>query len=176
MAIQIGDGLPSTLTAERIKAVLALANSHERILKEELDAKASTAWIATDPDRGFYERLCALIATVEGRKAYEEARSEFENSKAKRLGRADLLRRLLEDCLKERSSGSTDVGQGYDFERESIQGLAEANAWAHLAEVVWAESLIFGDSDHLLDALATYPEIAPPFGRGAGRPYSRGKR
>ena len=77
MTIQIGDGLPSTLTAERIKAVLALAKSHERILKDELDAKASTPWIATDPDRGFYERLCALIATVEGRKAYEEGEVQF---------------------------------------------------------------------------------------------------
>ena len=104
------------------------------------------------------------------------ARSNFENHKAKRLGRADLLRRLMEDCLKETSSQSRGVGHGYDFERDPIQRLVEANAWARLAEAVWAESLIFGDSDHLLDALTTYPNILPHLKRGAGRPDPRGKR
>ena len=161
MTIKVGDGLPSTLTAERIKGVLALARSHERILKEALDAKASPAWMATDSDSELYERLCALIATVEGRKAYEEARSEFENYKAKRLWRADLLRRLMEDCLKETSSQSRATSQGCDFEQDPIQRLVEASAWARVAETVWAKSLIFGDPDHLLGALASYPDLLP---------------
>ena len=161
MAIQLGNGLPSTLTAERIKAVLALAKSHERILEETLNAKASPPWIATDPDGDLYDRLCAIIATVEGRKAYDQARFEFENSKAKRLGRADLPRRLMEDCLKETASQPGTTGHGSDFEQDPIQRLVEASAWAQVAEAVWAESLIASDTEHLLDALTRFPDIIP---------------
>lgn len=52
MIYLIGDGLPSTLTPERIKDVPGLAKSHERALKSTLDASASPAWTGTGPDDG----------------------------------------------------------------------------------------------------------------------------
>ena len=161
MVPQLGNGLPSTLTPARIKAVLALAKSHERILKEALDANSSPAWTATESNGDFYERLRALIATVEGRTAYEKARSAFENLKAKLVGRADFFKRLIKDCLKEASRNSRPADGGNNFERDPIQRLVAASAWARVGEALWAESLIFGDAERLLDALSRYPEISP---------------
>lgn len=161
MVPQLGNGLPSTLTPARIKAVLALAKSHERILKESLDGDSSPAWTATESDGDFYERLRALIATVEGRTSYEKARSDFENQKAKLAGRADFFRRLMKDCLKEASRNSKATDDGNDFERDPIQRLVAASAWARVGEALWAESLIFGDAERLHDALSRYPELLP---------------
>ena len=161
MVPQLGNGLPSTLTPARLKAVLALAKSHERILKEALDTGSSPAWTATESVGDFYERLRALIATVEGRMAYEKARSDFENQKAKLVGRADFFRRLIKDCLKEASRGSKVTDDDNDFEWDPIQRLIGTSAWARVAEALWAESLIFGDAERLLDALSRYPEIFP---------------
>ena len=42
-----------------------------------------------------------------------------------------------------------------------IECLVEDNAWASLAEVVWAESLISGDSGRLLGAIADHSETGP---------------
>ena len=50
MIYLMGDGLPSTLTPERIRDVLGLAKSHERALKSALDADASPAWTETGPE------------------------------------------------------------------------------------------------------------------------------
>ncbi len=101
MTHRIGDGLPSTLTASRIKDVLNLAKSHERALTEALDANASPAWVQTSPDGDLYERLHALLATIEGRYPYEEARADFEKGKTKLSGRVDFLGRLLKSCWTE---------------------------------------------------------------------------
>ena len=117
-------------------------------------------WMATDQDADLYERLCALVATVEGRHAYEEARRDFENREPKWLGQTDLLRRLLQDCQTTTTSNvSSSSADGYDFEPNLIRRLAAEGAWACLAEVVWAESLIFRNADHLINASTTYPNV-----------------
>ena len=160
MVVRVGDGLPSTLTAERIKAVLGLEKNHERILKEALDAKASPVWRATDQDADLYERLCALVATVDGRDAYEQARRDFEDREPNWLGKADLYRCLLQDCQKTTTSNfSICAIHGYDFDADLILRLAAEGAWTCLAEVVWVESLIFEDADQLINASTTYPDI-----------------
>ena len=161
MAFRLGNGLPSTLTPERIEEVLALTKSQERILKKALDTRSSVAWTTTDPDSDLYKRIRSLIATVEGRQAYEDARSDFEDSKAKRLGRADLPRCLIANCLKQSPSLSRAKGHDLSVAQDPVHRLVEANAWASVAETVWAESLICGDAEHLLDAIATYPDIRP---------------
>ena len=163
MTVRIGGGLPATLTAERIKTVLALAKSHERILRELLDANASQSWKSTNCGADFYDRLWALLATVEGRKAYNDARSEFENQKPKWRGRVNLFQRLLEDCTNTLSNQSSPIDSSLDSQQDQdlVPRLANVSAWEHLAEVVWAKSLIFGEPDHLLNALTTYPEIRP---------------
>ncbi|MDE0042363.1 MAG: hypothetical protein OXT74_10030, partial [Candidatus Poribacteria bacterium] len=159
VVIRVGDGIPSTVTSARIKAVLALAKSHERILKKTLDAYASPSWMATGLEGDFYKRLVALIATVEGRRAYQEATSDFENQKPKWLGRADLFRRLFEDCVKTTQNLSNSANPGSEFDSDLIQGLAEAGSWANLAEVTWAKSVIEGNACYLLNALTKYPNI-----------------
>ena len=161
MVTQLGEGIPSALTPARIKAVLALAKSHERILKETLDADSSPAWTGTESDGGFYERLHALIATADGRTAYEKARSEFESLKAKFDGRADLFARLLEDCLKAVSRYSKATGDSYDFEQDPVQLLVEASDLMRAAEALWAESVISGDAERLVDDLWRFPELVP---------------
>ena len=161
MPIQLGNGLPSTLTAARIKSLLALAESDERIFREALDAKASPAWMATNCVGEFYERLRMLVTTVEGRKAYEDASGDFENTKGKRRQRADFLQQIMEDSLKETRSQSETIGDSHNFDGDSIQHLAEAGSWGCLAELVWAVSLIRKDGAYLFDALVTYPDIVP---------------
>ena len=68
MDSRIGNGLPSTLTVTRIKAVLGLAESQERALEEALEADASPAWTETTSNGDLYERLHVLLATVEAGK------------------------------------------------------------------------------------------------------------
>ena len=96
MDSRIGNGLPSTLTVARIKAVLGLAESQERALEEALEADASPAWSETTSNGDLYERLHVLLATVEGRKAYEEARSRFQKVDNKQFRRTNFPERLLE--------------------------------------------------------------------------------
>ena len=161
MTYRMGDGLPSTLTAERIKAVLGLVKSHECALKAVLDADASRARIETDSDGDLYQRLRALLATNKGRDAYEKARSTFEEAKSKRFGRANFLDRLVESCRQEvlGQSGAREYGDLSD--RDLIGRLSEENAWTRLAELVWARSLMDGGAIAVLDAMAAYPEVRP---------------
>ena len=161
MTHRVGDGLPSTLTASRIKGVLKLAKSHERALTEALDANASQAWTETDPSGNLYERLRALLTTIEGRNAYEEARSVFEKGKIKLSGRADFRGRLLKSCWSE-APGQREVEEyGSSPLRDLMERLARGNAWSHLADVVWASSLNLDDAEYFLSAIDSYPEIRP---------------
>jgi len=156
-----GDGLPSTVTAERIKNVLGLARSHERSLRAALDATASPAWTGTDSHDDLYERLRALLTTAEGQKAYEEARFVFEEGKAKRLGRADFLVRLVKSCWKEVLGQPEVMGYAHYSDQDLIERLAQDNAWGRLAEVAWAAGLMSGDSSHVVDVIDAYPEARP---------------
>ncbi len=154
-------GLPSTLTPGRIKDVLGLAKSHERDLREALDASASPAWTRIGPDDDLYERLRALFTTVEGRKAYEEARSVFEGAKTKRFRRADFLHRLVENCRKEALGQSGAMGYASVSDQDLIERLAQDSAWAHVAEVAWATDLMSGDASRVVDVIDAYPETRP---------------
>ena len=81
--------------------------------------------------------------------------------KTKRLGRAKFLGRLIECCGKEALGESGATGYGRISDQELIDRLVEDNAWARVAEVVWAESLLWGDGDHLLSTIADCPEVYP---------------
>ena len=149
------------MTAARIKAVLGLAKSHERALTTALDAKASLTWTGTTPEGDLYERLRTLLGTIKGRNAYEKARSDFEKIKTKRIRRADFFSRLVESCRKEALGQSGAGGYGCSYDGDLIELFAEGNAWARLAEVIWAESVMIGDTEHFLDVIADYPELRP---------------
>ena len=162
MANRIGNGLPSTLTAARIKVVLGLAKSQERALVEALEASASPVWMETAPNGDPYERLRDLLATVEGRKAYEEARTRFQRVDNKQFRRTDFPDRLLESRRKEAFGQSVANGFGRSSNQDLIERLVEDAAWARLAEVVWAETLISGDGGRLLaTTIVDHPETRP---------------
>ena len=156
---RIGDGLPSTLTASRIKDVLHLAKSHERALTEALDANASPEWAQTASYGDLYERLRALLATIEGRSAYQQGRADFERGKTKLSGRADFLGRLLKSCWMQ-APGQSEAGEDIGSALQDLaRRLGESGAWTHLAEVVWASSVVSQDVEQFLDAIDQYPEI-----------------
>ena len=161
MANRIADGLPTTLTAARIKAVLGLTESHQRSLKGALDAGAFSAWTETASESDLYERLRALFATAQGREAYEEARPHVEIVKSNHLGRADFLGRLVECCRREALGRAETKGYSRFFDQDLVDRLVQDNAWARLAEVVWAESLLLGDGEHLVRNIADCPEMHP---------------
>ena len=159
---RLGNGLPSTLTAARIKAVLGLAESQERALKEALESDASSAWTETTTSSGdLYDRLHVLLATVEGRKAYEEARSHLQRVDNEQFRRTNLPERLLESRRKEAFGQSLTKAHARSSNRDMIERLVDDNAWARLAEVVWAESLLTDDCGHLLRTIADHPETRP---------------
>ena len=161
MANRIGDGLPTTLTASRIKAVLGLTEIHERSLKEALDAGDFSAWIETASERDLYERIRALFATAEGRKAYEVARPRVEFFKPNFLWRSEFLDRLVQACRKEALGRADTNGNSRFFDPDLVDRLVQDNAWAYLAEVIWAEGVSLGDGDHLLRYIAEYPDMRP---------------
>lgn len=167
MTYRLGDGLPSTLTPERIKKVLAFENNQERELTEALDSGGAVAWTNTDSDSDLYPRLCKLLHTADGREAYQKARTVFEK-KRKRRYRADLLKCLTETYLSE----VPEVCEWYSGKKHlsvpsAMEALAQAGAWEYLAEFVWACSAM-GDpgdvserSQILVHALDSYPNIKP---------------
>ena len=161
MANRIGNGLPSTVTATRIKAVLGLTKSQEHTLGEALETGASRAWTETASNGDPYERLHALLATVEGRRAYEEARIRFQNTDNKQFVRTDFPNRVLESRRNEAFGQSVAKEFGGSSNQDLIERLVENNAWAYLAEVVWAEGLVSGDGERLLATITDHPETRP---------------
>ena len=162
MANRIGNGLPSTLTAARIKAVLGLTKSQERALEEALETGASPAWTKTASSGDPFERLHVLLASVEGRRAYEEARSRFQGVENRQFVQTDLPARLLESRRKEVFGQlEKETAARRPSSQDLIERLVEDNTWASLAEVVWAESLISGDSGCLLGTIADHSEAGP---------------
>ena len=158
MPIRIGSGLPSTITPDRIQATLGLAKSHERLLKEGLDAGAASSWMETDRDGDFYERFAALLATPDGRDAYEAARSRFEGGKARLTGRADFLLRLVDICRAEAFGSAPPTSDDQSDTSDLIERLAEEEAWGRIAEVVWVRAVQSGDAGALLETVNEHPE------------------
>lgn len=154
----IGNGIPSSVTPDRIRATLDLANSHERLIKEALDASATVAWMDTGPDDDIYARFAALFATPQGRDAYEAARSRFEQSKARLAGRADFLERLVDSCRVQAFGNAFRMSGEESDNAILIERLVEQEAWAHVAEVVWATAIGSGDAGLLLDTANKHPQ------------------
>ena len=161
MVNRIGDGIPSTLTAARIKTVLGLTKNQERTLEEALETGASPTWTKTASSDDLYERLHVLFVSVEGRKAYEEARFRIQRVDNRQFMRSDFPARLLESHRKEAFGQPEAMVTARSSTQRLIERLVEDNAWARLAEVVWAKSLISGDSGRLLGAITDHSGIAP---------------
>ena len=75
--------------------------------------------------------------------------------------RTDFPVRLLESGRKEAFGQSEAKATARPSSQDLIERLVEDNAWARLAEIVWAESLISGDSGRLLDTIADHSETGP---------------
>ena len=163
MSCLLGDGLPSTVTSERIKEILGFRRSQEREFREALDS--AEAPVGSQDD--LYRHLHGLLRTASGRETYGEARRLFEDAKSKRLQRADFFLRLRDACLreaKERSEFDTipDDQPGSVATLDRCQkAFAQSNAWERLAEFVWASSVEREIGDDIVDTMKTYPEVAP---------------
>ena len=129
MAHRIGDGLPTTLTASRIKAVLDLSESCQTSLNEALDAGEFSGWIETASESDLFERLRALFATVMGRKAYDAARPPVAFVKSSLLGRSDFLGQLVETCRLEASGHSETKEYRRIFDQDLVDRLIHDDAW-----------------------------------------------
>ena len=101
------------------------------------------------------------LASVEGRRAYKEARSRFQGVENRQFMRTDFPARLLESRRIEVFGQSEAKTAARPSSQDLIERLVEDNAWASLAEVVWAESLISGDSGRLLGTIADHSETGP---------------
>ena len=161
MTYRLGNGLPSTLTPERIKDVLKFAPSQEREFRELLDRDDDPAWTQTGQSNDFYSCLHGLLRTENGRNAYEKARNTFEGSKLKRSGRADFFRRLGNSCLQETlDPDEHDATQAGKSHPDVMETLARANAWERLAEFAWVLGIRSGSGDDIIEALDAHPGIA----------------
>ena len=153
MTVRLGNGLPSTLTPERIQSVLRFAKNHERELRETLDRDKTSVWRQTNSGENFYDRLHDLLRTVEGRKAYEIARGDFEKAKRKRSGRADLLRRLWKDISAILFHSEEFVPIHTDkFDWISFGKFTQSEIWNHIPEFVWLTCALHERDDEVADA------------------------
>lgn len=168
MTRRLGNGLPSTLTPERIRGVLKFARSQEKEFREILDSDDALAWRQANSSNGLYDRLHGLLRTVDGRRAYETARSNFERAKRKRLGRADLLDHLWKDVSRTPSGASESVSIRTDKYQLNISDLIEqSEAWNHIAEYLWLWCALrernddVAAGDVIIENLDRYPNLEP---------------
>ena len=173
MTRRLGNGLPSTLTPERIKGVLNFAKGQQREFDEALDRGCYPDWQKSREARqDFYSRLHGLLSTVAGREAYESARRTFEGAKRRWEveRRADFFFRLADDCIngirKVHDSGELNA----IFRDKSLDAMSrafvQATALDRLAEFAWAMDALYERGDdgakagNIDDVLAAYPSIA----------------
>ena len=139
MTQRLGDGIPSTITPERIRGILKFAKSQEKEFRETLDQDNSPAWRRTTSTHDLYRRLHDMIQTVDGRQVYERVRVIFEKAKRKRSGRADLLKLLWKDVSGIALGANDPVPFGKDglllYVSEKIT-LHES--WDRVAELLWS--------------------------------------
>ena len=158
MEYELGDGLPTTLDPARIKEVLGLPKSNERLLGEALEKGRSPLWTQTGDTGDFYERLHQLYSTRAGRQVYQKARAAFEEGKVNRVGRANLVGQLIQRCLTalaipgEKPEGVADDGEVW-------KQFARNKEWQLLAEYVWACAIEHDSPQEIAEALAEYPEL-----------------
>ena len=88
--------------------------------------------------------------------------------------RTDFPVRLLESSRKEALGQSEAKTTARPSSQDLIERLVEDNAWARLAEVVWAESLISGDSGRLLGTIADHSETGPYLEQVQTGPFQAG--
>ena len=168
MTRRLGNGLPSTLTPERIRGVLKFARSQEKEFREILDSDDALAWRQANSSKGLYDRLHGLLRTVDGRRAYETARGDFERPKRKRLGRADLLVHLWKDVSRTLFGASESVSIQTDKYQLNISDLIEqSEAWDHIAEYLWLWCVLrernddVAAGDVIVENLDRYPNLEP---------------
>lgn len=168
MTRRLGNGLPSTLTPERIRGVLKFAKSQEKEFREILDSDDALPCRQANSSKDLYDRLHGLLRTVDGRRAYETARSDFENAKRKRLGRADLLVHLWKDVSRTLFGARESVSVQIDEYQLDISDLIVQNeAWDHIAEYLWLWCALrernddVAAGDVIIENLDRYPNLEP---------------
>ena len=167
MTQRLGNGLPLTLTPKRIQDILKFAKSQEKELRETLDHNSASAWQSTNSSEDLYHRLHGLLQTVGGRKAYDEARRNYENAKRKRsqIRRADLFYRLWEDVCQELSG--TDELIPIQINSLNISEDTVKDKWDKFAEYVWLYCILIEREKNIpagnfvIEYINRYPNLAP---------------
>lgn len=165
MKCLLGNGLPLSLTPERVKEVLRFVKSQEREFREALDHSKHPVWTRNKSGRGFYECIHKLLRTKDGREAYDKARVDFERNKPKRSERANIFRLLANDCVKKISDQEAlaaildDDRGGVEKEQDVKELFAREGAWGYMAEFIWALSIRDNIGDSIVSAIQEYPEL-----------------
>ena len=167
MTQRLGNGLPLTLTPKRIQDILKFAKSQEKELRETLDRNSASAWQSTNSSEDLYHRLHGLLQTVGGRKAYDEARRNYENAKRKRsqIRRADLFYRLWEDVCQELSG--TDELIPIQINSLNISEDTVKDKWDKFAEYVWLYCILIERDKNIpagnfvIEYINRYPNLGP---------------
>ena len=140
-----GDGVPSSITPNRVEKILGFARSQKRAFEDALDRAEGPICAQTRKDCGLYERIHVLLQTDAGRLIYSNARQRFEKKLPKRFGRADFFTRLKRDCIqsifdetfsptiKKKSNAAAVKSDA------SHAALAQDRQWLHIAEYIWAQ-------------------------------------
>ena len=161
----IGDGMPSSVTPNRVKKILAFAKSQEREFKDALDRNGDPLWTTDLIKPGFYERLQLLLTTKYGRIVYDNARKRFEESKPKRTGRANFFKRLEQNCLHSLSDNKPSSPSKYDLQPtndnldDRTTEFARKGEWKLMSEYIWAKCVIAQSGDDLANAIDKYPKL-----------------
>ena len=173
MAYRFGTGLPRSITPERVKEILGFSRAEEKEFRKILGVapppvlmRIASAWSGADGSNGLYSRLRNLLSTAQGREEFNSARERFEGNKRKRSRRADFLFRLIQDGIQDTKAkgipGSQAAQHGdSDGADEIAASLAAANAWEILAERIWAQGILSGDSENFRDTVERYPALHP---------------
>ena len=167
MTQRLGNGLPLTLTPKRIQGILKFAKSQEKELRETLDRNNASAWQSTNFREDLYHHIHGLLQTVGGRKAYDEARRNFENAKRKRLGRADLFDLLWKDVCRELSGTNEFIPIQINKYNLNISEDTDKNKWDKIAESVWLYCVLIERDKNIpagnfvIEYINRYPNLGP---------------
>ena len=162
---RLGDGVPSSITPERVKSILRLAKTQERALVDALDRCAGHIWTNNLTDHEFYERIRNLLGSEAGRKAYGIAQRKFEENKPKRVGRVDFFARLKQDCANSLPNHDIHLLDGGDVDENNndiglpYSAFAQNNKWQQMAECIWAQCVITKSGDKIAIAINKYPQL-----------------
>lgn len=163
---QFGEGVPSSITPDRVEKILGFARSQKRAFEDALDQVEDTINAQNHKECGLYERVHVLLQTDAGRTIYNRARQRFEKNQPKRSGRADFFMRLKRDCVQSifdkilsvdvKKNASETIVKSDDSHTASAQD----SQWLHIAEYIWAQCATSQSKNNAGTTIAEHPQLS----------------